>query len=143
VLSHFGAAGALGYLEDPRAFEPLRRAFYEDTNWLVRFSAAVSLGNLKDLRAHDVLLQALDSEEVVIQQAAIAALGEIKDLAAIDQILRFAQAEDWLVRQRLAEALGQLPSPKSESALKYLAKDAHPQVAEAARISLQRLNPEQ
>ena len=55
-------------------------------------------------------------------------------------LLEFAQAEDWLVRQRLAEALGHLPSPKTESALRYLAKDAHYQVAEAARISLQRLS---
>ncbi len=30
------AAGALGYLEDQRAFEPLVHAFYEDTSWLVR-----------------------------------------------------------------------------------------------------------
>lgn len=133
------AAGALGYLEDPRAFEPLSRAFYEDTDWLVRFSAAVSLGNLKDPRAHDLLVQALDSEEVVLQQAAIAAIGEIKDISAVDQILRFAQSSDWLVRQRLAEALGQLPVPKSLSALKYLEKDAHFHVSEAARISLQRL----
>jgi HEAT repeat protein len=134
------AAGALGYLEDPRAFEPLVRAFYEDTDWLVRFSAAVSLGNLKDPRAYDVLIQALNSEEVVLQQAAIAALGEIKSLESVDHILRFAQSDDWLVRQRLAEALGHLPTPKSESALKYLAKDGHPQVAEAAQLSLQRLN---
>ncbi len=133
------AAGALGYLGDPRAFEPLVRAFYEDTNWLVRFSAAVSLGNLKDLRAHELLIRALDSEEVVLQQAAITALGEIKDLESVDHILRFAQSEDWLVRQRLAEALGNLPSPKSISALNYLEKDSHPHVAEAARISLKRL----
>jgi HEAT repeat protein len=133
------AAGALGYLEDPRALEPLVRAFYEDTDWLVRFSAAVSLGNLKDPRAQTALLQALDSPETVLQQAAIAALGEIRALEAIDHILRFAQAEDWLVRQRLAEALGNLPSPKTLSALNYLAKDAHPQVAEAASLSLQRL----
>ncbi|UBF29100.1 HEAT repeat domain-containing protein [Kovacikia minuta CCNUW1] len=133
------AAGALGYLQDPRAFEPLSRAFYEDTDWLVRFSAAVSLGNLKDPRAYDLLIQALDSNEIVLQQAAIAALGEIKALDAVDHILRFAQSEDWLVRQRLAEALGQLPTPKSLSALKYLERDSHPQVAEAARISLQRL----
>jgi HEAT repeat protein len=133
------AAGALGYLEDPRAFEPLVRAFYEDTDWLVRFSAAVSLGNLKDPRAFDVLVEALDSKEVVLHQAAIAALGEIKAIDAVDHILRFAQSEDWLVRQRLAEALGNLPTPKSLSALKYLAKDSHPQVAEAARISLERL----
>lgn len=132
------AAGALGYLQDPRAFEPLSRAFYEDTVWLVRFSAAVSLGNLKDPRAHDLLVQALHSEEVVIQQAAIAALGEVRDLEAIDHILAFAQSSDWLVRQRLAEALGNLPSPKSLAALKYLQKDEHYNVAEAARISLER-----
>ena len=133
------AAGALGYLGDPRAFEPLVRAFYEDTEWLVRFSAAVSPGNLKDPRAHDVLIQALDSKEVVVQQAAISALGEIKDLESVDHILRFAQSEDWLVRQRLAESLGNLPTPKSISALKYLEKDSHPQVAQAASICLQRL----
>ena len=68
------AAGALGYLKDGRALEPLSRAFYEDTEWLVRFSAAVSLGNLQDIRAKQVLLKALDSSETVVQQAAIAAL---------------------------------------------------------------------
>ncbi|MBE7383662.1 MAG: HEAT repeat domain-containing protein [Leptolyngbya sp. SIO1E4] len=137
------AAGALGYLEDPRAFDSLVRAFYEDTDWLVRFSTAVSLGNLKDPRAHDVLIEALKSDEVVIQQAAIAAIGEVGDIDAVPDILNFAQAEDWLVRQRLAEALGHLPTPKSESALRFLAKDAHYQVAEAARISLQRLEARQ
>lgn len=133
------AAGALGYLEDIRAFEPLVRAFYEDTDWLVRFSAAVALGNLKDSRARDVLVRALDSEEVVLQQAAIAALGEIKAVDAVDQVLRFAQSEDWLVRQRLAEALGHMPSEKSISALKYLEKDSNPSVAQASRLSLQKL----
>ena len=133
------AAGALGYLGDERAFEPLVHAFYEDVDWLVRFSAAVSLGNLKDPRAHDALIQALHSPEVILQQAAIAAFGEIGDLTALDEILAFAQSEDWLVRQRLAEALGNLPSEKGTSALKYLAKDSHPQVSEAAQISLDRL----
>ncbi|MEB3178176.1 MAG: HEAT repeat domain-containing protein [Nostocaceae cyanobacterium] len=133
------AAGALGYLEDPRAFEALVRVFYEDTHWLVRFSAAVSLGNLKDPRAHDVLIEALNSNEVVLQQAAISALGETKDTSALDDILRFAQSDDWLIRQRLAEALGNFNSPKSISALKYLAKDSHPNVAETAKYSLQQL----
>ncbi len=133
------AAGALGYLGDIRGFEPLVRAFYEDTDWLVRFSSAVSLGNLKDIRALEVLRKALDSEEIVIQQAAIAALGEIKALDAVDDILRFAPSEDWLIRQRLAEALGNLPTEKSISALKFLKKDNHPQVSQAATISLERL----
>lgn len=133
------AAGALGYLEDIRALNPLIRAFYEDTEWLVRFSAAVSLGNLKDIRAQQALLEALDSEEAVIQQAAIAALGEIGAMEALDRLLRFADSQDWLIRQRLAEALGNLNSEKSQSALKFLVKDSHPQVSQAARLSLVRL----
>ncbi|MBN8562107.1 MAG: HEAT repeat domain-containing protein [Leptolyngbya sp. UWPOB_LEPTO1] len=136
------AAGALGYLEDIRAFEPLVRLFYEDTDWLVRFSAAVALGNLKDARAKQVLMEALDSEEIVVQQAAIAALGEIKAVDAVNAILRFAQSEDWLIRQRLAEALGNMPSEKSLSALKYLEKDGNPNVAAAARVALERLSTE-
>ena len=133
------AAGALGYLNDIRAFEPLTRAFYEDTNWLVRFSAAVSLGNLQDIRAKELLMEALDSDEVILQQAAIAALGEIRATDAVDKILNFAASEDWLVRQRIAESLGNLDTEKSRSALRFLAKDLHPQVKEAAEISLKRL----
>ncbi len=133
------AAGALGYLGDERAFAPLVRAFYEDTDWLVRFSAAVSLGNLKDPRAVAVLRSALKSEEVVMLQGAIAALGEIGDPSVVEDLLPFVTAEDWLIRQRLAEALGNLPSAKTQSALEYLAKDEHPHVAAAAKISLQRL----
>jgi len=75
-----------------------------------------------------------------MQQAAIAALGEIGAVDAVENILRFAQSDDWLIRQRLAEALGNLPSPKSVSALNYLTKDSNAQVADAAKISLQRLN---
>jgi HEAT repeat protein len=134
------AAGALGYLQDGRAFEPLRHSLYEDTEWLVRFSAAVALGNLQDPRARDCLVEALDSPEPIIHQAAIAALGEIGAVDAVDAILRFADAEDWLVRQRLAEALGCLPGEKSVSALRYLEKDAHPHVREAARLSLARVS---
>jgi HEAT repeat protein len=89
--------------------------------------------------AFNVLMKALDAPEVVLQQAAIAALGEIGAINSVDKILTFAQAEDWLVRQRLAEALGKLDTPKSRSALNYLAKDAHAQVSQAARLSLEAL----
>ncbi|MGB3615269.1 MAG: HEAT repeat domain-containing protein, partial [Elainellaceae cyanobacterium] len=75
------AAGALGYLEDKRALEPLRHAFYEDTQWLVQFSAAVALGNLGDNQAQAVLLEALDSPTLLLQEAAISALGEIGAVA--------------------------------------------------------------
>ncbi|AFY74501.1 HEAT-like repeat protein [Synechococcus sp. PCC 7502] len=133
------AAGALGYLKDIRAFEPLQRVFYEDTEWLVRFSAAVSLGNLGDPRAHDVLIQALDAQETVVNQGAIAALGEIGDPRCVEHILKFVENEDWLTRQRLAEALGNLPHPKSLPALNYLSKDSNSNVASSAIFSRDRL----
>jgi HEAT repeat protein len=75
----------------------------------------------------------------VLDSAAIAALGEVGDLRCVDQILRFAQSDDWLTRQRLAESLGHLNCEKSLSALNYLVKDAHPQVAAAARYAIERL----
>jgi len=134
------AAGAMGYLQDLRALDPLIQLFYEDTDWLVRFSAAVSLGNLGDSRARATLIDALDSAEVIVQQAAIAALGEVGALEAVEKMLTFVQSDDWLVRQRLAESLGKLPCDKSRSALKYLEKDSHPQVADAARYALQQLD---
>ncbi len=134
------AAGAIGYLEDLQAFEPLNQAFYDNTHWLVKFSVVVSLGNLKDPRAKKTLLHALNSEEVVIQQAAIAALGEIRAIDTIEKILTFISSDDWLVRQRLAEALGNLDTEKSRSALRYLTKDSNPNVAEAATLALNRLD---
>lgn len=130
------AAGALGYLEDRRALEPLRHAFYEDEYWLVQFSAAVALGNLKDPQATSVLLEALESKHILLQEAAIAALGEIGAVDTLSSLLRFVDAEDWLLRKRLAEALGNLPDPQSQSALKFLQGDSNPLVAEAARRSL-------
>lgn len=88
------AMRALGYLGDVCAFEPLSRIFYEHTNWLIRFSVAVSLENLQDSHAHDMLIQALRSKEVVIQQAVIAALGEIQNIDTVDRIIQFVQFDD-------------------------------------------------
>ena len=134
------AAGALGYLEDKRAFQSLRHAFYEDTDWLVQFSAAVALGNLKEPQAHEVLIEALDNPNALIQEAAIMALGEIGAVQAVERLLRFADSSDWLIRQRLAEALGNLPSKQSQSALKFLSNDPHPQVKQAASLALKRFD---
>ncbi|HIK03523.1 MAG TPA: HEAT repeat domain-containing protein [Trichormus sp. M33_DOE_039] len=133
------AAGALGYLEDQQALAPLRHAFYEDTSWLVQFSAAVALGNLKDVQAQAVLLEALDSHNPLLQEAAIMALGEIGVVNVIDRLLLFVNADDWMLRKRLAEALGNLPVAQSQAALDGLQQDSNPLVAEAAMRSLQKL----
>lgn len=133
------AAGALGYLEDNQAFNALRHAFFEDTSWLVQFSAAVALGNLKDRQATSVLLEALDSHQMLLQEATIMALGEIGAIDQVERLLAFVPSSDWMLRKRVAEALGNLPCSQSESALRYLSADLHPYVAEAASVALQRL----
>ena len=133
------AAGALGYLGDKQAVEPLCHAFFEDTSWLVQFSAAVSLGNLQDEQATSALLVALESEQRLLQEAAVMALGEIGAIEQVERILTFVSSTDWMMRKRVADALGNLPCPQSQSALKYLSSDAHPQVAEAASLALSRL----
>lgn len=133
------AAGALGYLEDKQALDALRHAFYEDTSWLVQFSAAVALGNLQAPQAKAVLIEALESETVLLQEAAIMALGEIGAVDQVDRLLAFVSSTDWMMRKRLAEALGNLPCDQSKSALAYLQTDDNSAVAEAARLALNQL----
>eukprot|EP00741_Cyanophora_paradoxa_P008426 tig00001310_g8153.t1 len=134
------AAGALGYLEDARALDGLVCAVFEDTEWLVVFSAATALGNLRDARAVPCLLDCLDrADSELVQQAAIGALGEIRALEAVPRLLAFMTSPDYLVRQRLAEALGRLVCAASLEALQSLARDEHPNVRDAARISLRGL----
>lgn len=133
------AAGALGYLADQGAFAALRHAFLEDTSWLVQFSAAVSLGNLRNPQAVEVLLEALDREQPLLQEAAIMALGEIGAVEQVERLLGFVTSADWMMRKRLAEALGNLPSPQSRAALRYLSQDENTPVAEAAELALDRL----
>ena len=133
------AAGALGYLENKQALEALRHAFYEDTSWLVQFSAAIALGNLQDSQAKAILIDALDSQTVLLQEAAIIALGEIGAVDQVERVLGFVSAEDWMIRKRVAEALGNLPCAQSQSALTYLQTDDNAAVAESATLALQRL----
>jgi HEAT repeat protein len=133
------AAGALGYLADQRALTSLRHAFYEDTHWLVQFSAAVALGNLQGSQAKAVLLEALDSPNTLLQEAGIMALGEIGAIDVLERLLPFAHSKDWMIRRHLAEALGNFDDVRSQTTLKALEKDSNPQVVEAAQRSLSRL----
>jgi len=136
------AAGALGYIEDNDASEILMRAFYEDVNWIVRYSAVVALGNKKNERSLDFLISTLDKQnaedksDTLLIQALIGVLGEMKDVRAVEPILRFVGNGDFMVRAKVAEALGNLPSERSVSALEYLEKDGVEMVFRQAELSL-------
>ncbi len=130
------AAGGLGALEDRRAYEVLNRAFYEDTDWIVQYSALVALGNLRDPRAYELFLDALKSKQDLMLQAAVGALGELGEARAVPHLLPLVQNRDWMMRMKVAIALGQIHDPKSLEVLRYLTKDANPQVVAAAEAGL-------
>jgi HEAT repeat protein len=134
------AAGALGAYGDLNAAEHLVRAYYEDIDWIVRYSAVVSLGQLRDERGYAVLRHALASETEMIRDAAISALGELGDARALDVLLPLVASTEPEVRRRVAQALGLIGTAECRGPLSYLARDEHPQVAEFARYHLEQLD---
>jgi HEAT repeat protein len=91
---------------------------------------------LGDLRAVDVLLSALASDNELERLGAIGALGELADDRALPHLLPFMDSSDWQVRHRLALTLGQFNAPEARAALEILSQDSIAQVSEAAAAQL-------
>ena len=130
------AADCLGGLKLTAAYEDLVALYQSSGEWLVRFSILSALGELGDLRAVDVLLSALASDNELERLAAIGALGELADDRALPHLLPFMDSSDWQVRHRLALTLGQFDAPEARAALETLSQDAIAQVSEAAAAQL-------
>ncbi|MFG3817458.1 HEAT repeat domain-containing protein [Limnothrix redekei] len=130
------AADCLGGLKLTAAYEDLVALYQSSGEWLVRFSILSALGELGDLRAVDVLLSALASDNELERLGAIGALGELADDRALPHLLPFMDSSDWQVRHRLALTLGQFDAPEARAALETLSQDAIAQVSEAAAAQL-------
>jgi HEAT repeat protein len=140
------AADSIAALKLTAAFEDLIRAYQSSGEWLMQFSVIAALGELGDPRGFVVLQAALDHPEGLVRMAAIGALGELGDPRALDLLLPLASHGDWDVRHRVAQALSQLIAQfdatqdprgdRAHEALKLLAQDSVPQVAEAAKALL-------
>lgn len=130
------AADCLGGLKLTAAYEDLVALYQSSGEWLVRFSILSALGELGDLRAVDVLLSALASDNELERLGAIGALGELADDRALPHLLPFMDSSDWQVRHRLALTLGQFDAPQARAALETLSQDAIAQVSEAAAAQL-------
>ena len=82
----------------------------------------------------------LDSPNSRDRMIALASLREISNAEAVPLIKKVLEDEVLQIRSMAVfEALGNLPCEKSLSALKFLAKDEHFQVNQAAQLALQRL----
>ncbi|XGV86315.1 MAG: HEAT repeat domain-containing protein [Limnothrix sp. BL-A-16] len=130
------AADCLGGLKLTAAYEDLVALYQSSGEWLVRFSILSALGELGDLRAVDVLLSALASDNELERLGAIGALGELADDRALPHLLPFMDSSDWQVRHRLALTLGQFNAPEARAALEILSQDSIAQVSEAAAAQL-------
>ncbi|MEO0456419.1 MAG: HEAT repeat domain-containing protein [Cyanobacteria bacterium P01_A01_bin.114] len=130
------AADAIGALQLTEAYDDLASVYHQTSEWLVQMSIVACLGELGDPRAFELLKAALVSDNGLVQLSAIGSLGELGDPRALDVLLPYVDHTDWQTRHRLAQALGCYDRAEAKAALKKLAQDASPVVADAAKAHL-------
>jgi HEAT repeat protein len=130
------AADSIAALRLVDAFDDLQQLYHSSSEWLVKFSIIAALGELGDRRAFEMLEDALNSDNELLQMAAIGSLGELGDERAIQLLTPFATNSDWQIRYRVAQALCRLNGPAARSALELLAQDEMEQIAQEAKKCL-------
>lgn len=111
--------------------------FIQDDHWLVRRSI---LAALIDLECHselfEVCQEALASEDVVIQEAAVEALGTLAETsqqqAALSRLIKLVDSESERIRWQMAYCLKRFDHPQAKEVLRQLRQDSHHQVVAAA-----------
>ncbi|MBW4694121.1 MAG: HEAT repeat domain-containing protein [Lyngbya sp. HA4199-MV5] len=131
------AADSVGALKLTEIFDDLQQLYHTTSEWLVKFSIVATLGELGDQRAFELLEEALQSDNELLQTAAIGSLGELGDTRAIQSLIPFATNADWQIRYRVVQALAHLNGSTARSTLEALAQDDVEQVAQEARNYLQ------
>lgn len=131
------AADAIGALKLTEAFEDLQEKYQTTSEWILKLSIVAALGEMGDVRGFELLQDALENGEPLVQTVAISGFGELGDRRAIPLLLPFASNSDWQIRHRLAQALGLLGGEDTISTLTELAEDDAELVAMAARSSLE------
>ena len=127
------AADALGALKLTQAFDDIQTVYQNTNEWLVKISIVAALGGMGEPRAINILLDALKSDNELLQTIAIGALGELGNREAIPHLIPFVPNPDWQMRYRVAQALKLMGGPEAETALATLAQDEVEQVANEAK----------
>ena len=130
------AADAIGGLKLSEAFADLNKVYHDTPEWLVQFSIIAALGELGDPNSFDLLEEALNSNNNLLQTAAIGSMGELGDKRAIPLLKNFVEHEDWQIRFRLVQALGRLGGDEAKAAIAKLVDDESEQVAQEAKNNL-------
>ncbi|MCU0549026.1 MAG: HEAT repeat domain-containing protein [Leptolyngbya sp. Prado105] len=130
------AADSICALRLTDAYADLETLYRHTSEWLVQFSIIAGLGELGDPRSFDLLVEALNSENEVIQPVAIGSLGELGDVRAVELLIPYATNPDWQIRQRVVQALARFNTPDARSTIETLTQDETELVAEQAKQAL-------
>lgn len=130
------AADALGALKLRDTFEDLQQLYYRTPEWLVKLSIVAAVGVMDEPRAFDLLQEALNDENALIQTMAISAFGELGDQRAVTLLTPYASNSDWQIRYRVAQALNRLGGAEAQATLQQLAQDEQDVVAEEAKLAM-------
>jgi len=130
------AADAIGGLKLTEAFPDLNKVYHDTPEWLVQFSIIAALGELGESSSFDLLEEALNSNNNLLQTAAIGSMGELGDSRAIPLLKNFVEHEDWQIRFRLVQALGRLGGEDAKAMIAKLVDDQSEQVAQEAKNNL-------
>ncbi|NUP14411.1 MAG: HEAT repeat domain-containing protein [Polyangiaceae bacterium] len=117
-----------------RVVAALEKALKDDTNALVRSSAAEGLGAVSAKESLAALLVAVEDEHQIVRQMAIQALGEIGDARAQNRLERALSDERPEVRFQAVMAFPRVSRdrPAIVAALVRATQDADPRVAHVA-----------
>ncbi|MGA7935144.1 MAG: HEAT repeat domain-containing protein [Kovacikia sp.] len=130
------AADSIAALKLTDAFEDLQQLYHTTSEWLVKLSIIAALGEMGDGRAFDMLADALNSDNELLQTVAIGSLGELGDERAVQLLTPFATSPDWQIRYRVMQALCRLDGAEIRSLLEILAQDDVEQIAQEAKAYL-------
>ncbi len=127
------AADAIGGLKLKSAFEDLQQVYQNTSEWLVKMSVVAALGEMGEPLGFEILKDALQGDNGLIQTVAISALGELGNPDAVALLVPYATDEDWQVRYRVVQALNRLGGSQAQETLEQLAQDPVAQVAGEAQ----------
>lgn len=130
------AADAIGGLKLVEAFDDLAKVYHETPEWLVQFSIIAALGELGEPQGFNLLQEALQSDNNLLQTAAIGSMGELGDSRAVPLLAKFVEHEDWQIRYRLVQAMGRLGGAEAKTVIEKLVNDQSEQVAQEAKNNL-------
>ncbi|MBD1928143.1 HEAT repeat domain-containing protein [Trichocoleus sp. FACHB-90] len=135
------ALGALGEIGNEAAISTLLQVL-QDSNAMVRASAAKALGKIGSEDAISALLIALQDSSAMVRASATEALGKVGSEDAISALLTALQDQDAMVRASATEALGKVGSEDAISALLTALQDQDAKVRVTATEALGKVGSE-